>query len=222
MDSNVTTAPTLFTLHKRQITIATGITTGIATVEWNASPVNDILADSIIALLMHAQSSAASIRITSKPCNHNNNRRPRDDGDDKIGSGDGDEPLDDDGVIGTMDEGKKHGIEKARKKRQKGISSVLRMIHDTLLHQFDSDQFEAAYEATRATFEIKTDAGLESGSLGEGEELVCHVTVEFDAEDDSNENAKITVECSDAKFGANIQDCLRGIAQASGPVSLFQ
>ena len=79
------------------ITIATGITPGIATVEWNASPVNDILADSIIALLMHAQSSAASIRITSKPCNHNNNRRPRDDEDDKIGSGDGDEPLDDDG-----------------------------------------------------------------------------------------------------------------------------
>ena len=34
--------------------------------------------------------------------------------------------------------------EKARKKRQKGISSVLRMFHDTLLHQFDSDQVEAA------------------------------------------------------------------------------
>ncbi len=38
--------------------------------EWKASPVTDILADSVIALLMHTQSSAASIRLTSKPCYH--------------------------------------------------------------------------------------------------------------------------------------------------------
>lgn len=29
-----------------------------------------MIADSVIALLMHAQSSAASIRLTSKPCRH--------------------------------------------------------------------------------------------------------------------------------------------------------
>lgn len=45
-----------------------GETKGIATVKWDANPVSDMIADAIIALLMHAQSSTASIRITSKPC----------------------------------------------------------------------------------------------------------------------------------------------------------
>ena len=31
---------------------------------------DDILADSVVALLMHAQHSAASIRLSSKPCRH--------------------------------------------------------------------------------------------------------------------------------------------------------
>ncbi len=46
---------------------------------------------------------------------------------------------------------------------------------------------------------------------------MCHVMVEFfdydydyDVEDldNGNSNAKITVECNDVKFAANIQDCL--------------
>ena len=43
---------------------------GVAVVEWEASPAGDVIADALIALLMHAQSSAASIRLTSKPCRH--------------------------------------------------------------------------------------------------------------------------------------------------------
>jgi Pre-mRNA 3'-end-processing endonuclease polyadenylation factor C-term len=39
-------------------------------VEWEASPAGDVIADSVVALVMHAQSSAASIRLTSKPCWH--------------------------------------------------------------------------------------------------------------------------------------------------------
>ena len=42
----------------------------MAIVEWEASPAGDVIADAVIALLMHAQSSAASIRLTSKPCRH--------------------------------------------------------------------------------------------------------------------------------------------------------
>lgn len=38
--------------------------------EWEASPAGDAIADSVVALIMHAQSSAASIRLTSKPCRH--------------------------------------------------------------------------------------------------------------------------------------------------------
>lgn len=54
-----------------QVTVTAGRTKGVATVEWDANPVGDLLADAIIALLMHAQGSAASIRITSQPCSHN-------------------------------------------------------------------------------------------------------------------------------------------------------
>jgi len=50
--------------------VVVGKTPRIATVEWGASPMCDILADSVVALLMHAQSTPASIRMTSKPCNH--------------------------------------------------------------------------------------------------------------------------------------------------------
>ena len=197
------TQPSLivFSLHNHQITITTGNTPGIATVEWKASPVNDILADSVIALLMHAQSSAATIRLTSKPCFH---RRPRsvdengDGGDaDGDGGGEGDGPD---------------------RKRPRRVETLLRMFHDTLLQQFDVEKVEASYEARKATFEIKTDAGLESGSLGDGEELVCNVAVEF--EDGNNFDAKISVECSDSKFGKNIQECLKGVAEASGPVKV--
>ncbi len=189
-----------FSLHNKEIILTTGKTIGIATVEWKASPVNDILADSVIALLMHAQSSAATIQLTSKPCIHRS--RPENDGDD-TGSGsdsDSDQPI---------------------RKRQK-VDNLLRMFHNTLLQQFDDDKIEATYEARRATFEIKTDAGLESGSLGEGEELVCHVLVEFGEEGmyDAME-AKITVECEDQKFGRNIQDCLKGVKDAAGPVKVL-
>ena len=61
---------TTFGVHEDLVKIITGKKRGIASVEWNASPVGDLLADAVIALLMHAQSSASSIRLTSKPCSH--------------------------------------------------------------------------------------------------------------------------------------------------------
>ncbi len=50
--------------------VTTGKTRGVAIVEWEASPEGDVIADAVVALLMHAQSSTASIRLTSKPCRH--------------------------------------------------------------------------------------------------------------------------------------------------------
>lgn len=65
-DSSVT----VFGLSDDQITITVGKTNGVATVEWDASPANDVIADAVVALVMHSQSSTASIRLTSKPCRH--------------------------------------------------------------------------------------------------------------------------------------------------------
>lgn len=47
-----------------------GVKPYVATVEWEASPAGDLVADSVVALILHAQGSAASIRLTSQPCRH--------------------------------------------------------------------------------------------------------------------------------------------------------
>eukprot|EP00569_Conticribra_weissflogii_P004131 CAMPEP_0171330622 /NCGR_PEP_ID=MMETSP0878-20121228/2133_1 /TAXON_ID=67004 /ORGANISM="Thalassiosira weissflogii, Strain CCMP1336" /LENGTH=778 /DNA_ID=CAMNT_0011830977 /DNA_START=126 /DNA_END=2462 /DNA_ORIENTATION=+ len=61
---------TTFYMHGGQVQVVVGKTKGVATVEWDCSPVGDVIADSIVALIMHAQSSAASIRLTARPCSH--------------------------------------------------------------------------------------------------------------------------------------------------------
>eukprot|EP00584_Thalassiosira_punctigera_P005734 CAMPEP_0172534282 /NCGR_PEP_ID=MMETSP1067-20121228/6709_1 /TAXON_ID=265564 ORGANISM="Thalassiosira punctigera, Strain Tpunct2005C2" /NCGR_SAMPLE_ID=MMETSP1067 /ASSEMBLY_ACC=CAM_ASM_000444 /LENGTH=653 /DNA_ID=CAMNT_0013319059 /DNA_START=73 /DNA_END=2030 /DNA_ORIENTATION=- len=57
-----------FSLHGGQVNVVAGGTPGAVTVEWDCSSVGDVIADSVVALIMHAQSSAASIRLTSQPC----------------------------------------------------------------------------------------------------------------------------------------------------------
>ncbi|ODV82986.1 hypothetical protein CANARDRAFT_30453 [[Candida] arabinofermentans NRRL YB-2248] len=46
---------------------------GIVTVEWNSGMVDDTIADSVIAILMSCDSSPASVKLSSKSCNHNHN-----------------------------------------------------------------------------------------------------------------------------------------------------
>jgi len=59
-----------FGLHGDNVKITSSAGGNTVKLAWAASPVNDMLADACVALIMHAQSSAASIRITSKPCFH--------------------------------------------------------------------------------------------------------------------------------------------------------
>lgn len=167
---------TVFGLHEDQITVTTGKSKGVAIVEWEASPQGDVIADAVVALLMHAQSSTASIRLTSTPCRHPSKRQRVD----------------------------------------QGITSEsrLRLIHDTLRDQFEA--VEAIYEGNAGTFEITTDAGLESGTLGEDGTLACTAKVEFD--DGSGTNAKITVECADKRLGSSVQECLQNLAAAAAPI----
>lgn len=169
-----------------QVKVTTGKTRGVAIVEWEASPEGDVIADAVVALLMHAQSSTASIRLTSKPCRH-----PR-------ASVESDEP--------------------SKKQKREGESTTsesrLRLIYDTLKDQFEN--VEAVYEGNTGSFEITSDAGLESGTVGEDGTLICTATVEFD--DGSGASAKITVECPDKKLGSNVQECLQNLAAAAAPI----
>merc|ERR1711862_284289 len=50
---------TTFTLYQGKIQIILGQKKSVAIVQWDADPVIDVLVDSTVALLMHAQSSIA-------------------------------------------------------------------------------------------------------------------------------------------------------------------
>jgi Pre-mRNA 3'-end-processing endonuclease polyadenylation factor C-term len=73
-DAESQAAPIMYQLHGGEVRVIMGLQKRVVIVEWEASPAGDVVADSVVALIMHAQSSAASIRLTSKPCRH-----PRDD-----------------------------------------------------------------------------------------------------------------------------------------------
>ena len=178
----------IFGLHEDQVKVTTGKTRGVATVSWDASPAGDILADAVVALLMHAQSSVASIRLTSQPCGHR--RKQTDD-----------------------NEGP------SNKKQREAESSTtnesrLRLVHDALMEQFDN--VEATYEGSSASFEIETDTTL-SVAQPEGGILTCTVKLEF--QDERGTDAKVTVECEDAKLATNIQECVRNIATAAAAIT---
>ncbi len=176
-----------FGLHDNQVTVTTGKAKGVAIVEWKASPVGDIMADSVIALLMHAQSSAASIRLTSKPCLCQKRNA--------------------EGITPDIEEDK----DMPEKKRPR---QLLRILHDTLLKQFDS--IEATYEARKATFEISTDTRLDSVPMEAGKQLNCNVDIEF--EEGNDIDAIIKVECIDEKLAKNVQECLKNVAKSLNPV----
>ena len=104
-----------------------GSSKGVATVEWEASPAGDVVADSVVALLMHSQSSSASIRLTSKPCCH-----PRD-------------PE----IINEDDQSQK----KQRSDDDESSESRLRFLYATLKDQFQN--VEASYEGNTGSYEIQ-------------------------------------------------------------------
>jgi len=121
-----------FGLHDNHVTVTTGKARGVAVVEWKASPVGDIIADSVIALLMQAQSSVASIRLTSKPCFHKRNIESVDDENDDESPSENKRPR-----------------------------TLLRIFHDTLLDQFKTVEatYEARKATFEIQTDIPLDDG---------------------------------------------------------------
>ena len=191
------TTTTVFGLSDDQIKVTVGgKTRGVATVEWDASPANDVIADAVVALVMHAQSSAASIRITSKPCRHRS-RRPRDGREEKEDEENGDEP-----------------VNKMARGEETTTYSRLKLIGDALRDQFQ--EVECVFESNRASYEITTDCGFDAAAVSDNGTLLCHVAVEFD--DEFGNNAEVTVECADAKLASHVRDCIRNVAAAAAPL----
>jgi cleavage and polyadenylation specificity factor subunit 3 len=189
-----------FSMHGGQVKVIAGKTRGVVTVEWDCSSVGDVIADSVVALIMHAQGSAASIRLTSQPCNHRR-KKPRE------------------GIDGAEDEDKQKDDE---------AEVFLRALHQALKDQFLF--VEATYEANKGTFEVRIDANtVKSGKEGDEDNddnneeevdggIVCVAIVEFN--DGFVGTAKITVESEDEKLAYNVRACLQNVAIASAPIAL--
>lgn len=178
-----------FSLHDNKVSVTLGKRKGVAVVEWEASPAGDVIADALIALLMHAQSSSASIRLSSKPCRHPRSVDP---------NPDDEEPS----------------SKKSRSSSEELTESRLRLIKDTLKDQFET--VEAVYEGNVGSFEITTDSGLDSGATNEDGVLICTVKARF--EDATGSYAEISVECQDEKLATNVRECLRNLAVIFAPL----
>eukprot|EP00536_Pseudo-nitzschia_multiseries_P003059 jgi/Psemu1/236353/estExt_Genewise1.C_430140 len=183
-----------FSFHQdkvRIVSVCIGRTERVAIIEWEASPAGDVVADALIALIMQSQTSAASIRLSSKPCRH--------------GPGDGGNDGDD----GSLAKKARRGDD------ANSTDTTLRLISDTLSNQFG--KVETVYEGNAASYEITTDTGLESGLTEDtGGPLTCSVNVSFP--DSSGGIAEIRVECLDKTLASNVQDCLRNLTKATAPL----
>ena len=176
-----------------QVKVIAGKTRGVVTVEWDCSAVGDVIADSVVALIMHAQSSAASIRLTSRPCNHRR-KKPRE----------GEEEEDE-------------GDPKAK------AEEYLRSLHRALRDQFLFVEAIYEANKGTFEVRIDSDDSNNGNGEKEGEEagdddgpLLCNATVEF--EDGLDGTAKITVESRDEKLASNVRACLQNVAAASAPI----
>jgi Pre-mRNA 3'-end-processing endonuclease polyadenylation factor C-term len=211
VDDHQTSIPeTLFTLgrHPHTVQITMGQQDSMATVEWMASPSSDVLADAVVALLMHAQSSPASIRLTSQPCRHRSFSGGSDnlDGSNKKLKRDGEDSNDGDSMS--------------------VMASRMRFLYATLREQFQN--VEAVYDegAGKASYEIVTDIGLGTNAATDSDDtgvdpsdgIKCLVSVEFTSGE--AEEAKVEVECRDEKLGQRVQMCLRNVATGLLPIKL--
>lgn len=180
---------TKFSCYQDKVSVSVGRTQGVAVVKWEASPAGDIIADALIALIMHAQSSVASIRLSSKPCRHSRS---------------------------TSDDESSNEETSSKKPRRDGMSlseSNLRFIRDTLKDQFE--KVETVYEGNAATYEITTDTGVDTGIVQE-DPIICTVSVSFP--DESGGIAEIKVECIDKKLAQNVHECLKNLNKAMSPL----
>ena len=107
-------------------------------------------------------------------------------------------------------------MEKGKKNQRADdlVGSRLRFMYTMLKEQFHD--VEAVYDGYTGSYEIVTDAGLDTGVLDDEGKLKCLVTVDFD--DASASTAKISVECTDQKMAANVQATLQNAVTAATSV----
>ncbi|GMH93832.1 hypothetical protein TrVE_jg1883 [Triparma verrucosa] len=184
----------VFSLHSSTLLI-TPTTSSKLILSWNASPVADMLADAAVALIMHSQTSAASIRITSKPCNH-----------------------------GIREGEEKEDNKKKKKEELSPRSARLKIVNRLLLDQFsrveadyDGGKFTVTCEKTTPPPPPPEGAEEDKMDVEEKKTVECFVTVRFE-EDGSG--CSVRVECEEGEQGRLVQDSLKQLATAMQPIDL--
>jgi len=179
-----------FSLHGGQVQVIAGKTKGVATVEWDCSSVGDVIADSVVALIMHAQSSAASIRLTGRPCRHKSKKARE----------------------GEEEEYQKRSTEEHLRALHNALTDQFLCVEAT--YEANKGTFEVKIDAANGSRNSENDN--EGGE--DGDALVCVAMVEF--EGDLESTAKITVESEDEKLASNVRACLQNVAAASAPIAI--
>ena len=148
------------------------------------------VADSVVALIMHAQSSAASIRLTGRPCSHRRKKAREDDGDEK------------------------------QNDPKKTMEEHLRSLHHALKDQFLCVEatYEAKKGTFEIKLDANSGANADGGMGDDDGAVVCIATVEFESSLD--DTAKVTVECDDEKLATNVRECLQNVATAAAPIAI--
>ena len=152
-----TRAPLILTIDLPriyQVKVIAGKTKGVATVEWDCSSVGDVIADSVVALIMHAQSSAASIRLTGRPCSHRRKKQREEDSDSKVTT------------------------EEYLKALYQALSDQFLSVEAT--YEANKGTFEIKIDAKN---DDKGDTEGEAAANDDGA-LVCNATVEFEKDSD--------------------------------------
>jgi len=203
-DSNIVE----FTLSEGvdKVVIRAGDTDGMVSVQWEASPVGDVLADAVVALLMQAQSSTASIRLSGRPCRHG--RRAPETADEQQQQ----PPPNKKGRMEDVDD------DAAAKEGDNRNENVMGVLHSVLREQYERVELEwtdGENKELGGSFTITADSGVETEEGG----LVCTASVTFD-ENSNDAAAKIAVECEDSKLATNVRDCLVSVATASAPLGI--
>ena len=170
-----------------------------AVLSWPAGPADDMIADATVAAIMHAQTSAASIRVTSKPCRH-----------------------------GIRDAGEGGGGERAAKivkeevepnvARMKVVERALRDMFEEVKADYDGGKFEVVCE--KANPKVPDPEEEQEGEGGnettpQPTDVTCYVTLNF-----QDDGCEIRVECEEERQGMMVQDCLRQVAGAMQPVKV--
>ncbi|KAL7434792.1 hypothetical protein ACHAXH_005605 [Discostella pseudostelligera] len=197
-DSNdVNDASVTFIMHGGQVKIIAGKTMGIVTVEWDCSSVGDVIADAVVALIMHAQTSAASIRLTGRPCSHRRKKLREDE---------------------EMDEAE------LKKQTEDYLRASHQALKDQFLTV--EATYEANRGTFEIKIDASTNINKEKGGTVKSDEeedddgaVVCLATVEFE-NGLVDGTAKITVESEDEKLASNVRVCLQNVASALAPIGI--